>query len=55
VQGANQLLEGKAIDETLANKAADVLLDKALILEHNGYKIPIARALIRQTLMQLKA
>ncbi len=55
VQAANQLVEGKEIDEALANKAADVLLDKALILEHNGYKIPIARALIRRTLLQLKA
>jgi xanthine dehydrogenase YagS FAD-binding subunit len=55
VEAANQLLEGKGLDEALANKVADVLLDKALILEHNGYKIPIARALIRRTLMQLKA
>ncbi len=55
VQAANELLEGKALDEDLANRAADVLLEKAQALSGNGYKLPIARALIRRTLMQLKA
>lgn len=55
VKAANELLEGKVLDETLANAAADRILDKAHIQTDNGYKLPIARALIRRTLMQLKA
>lgn len=54
VQAANELLEGKPLDDESANKAADLILEKAQPLSENGYKIPIARALIRRTLMQLK-
>ncbi len=54
VQAANELLEGKPLDDDLANKAADLILEKAQALSGNAYKIPIARALIRRTLMQLK-
>jgi xanthine dehydrogenase YagS FAD-binding subunit len=53
VQAANEFLEGKTLDDDTANKAADLILEKAHPLEHNGYKIPIARALVRRTLMQL--
>jgi xanthine dehydrogenase YagS FAD-binding subunit len=52
---ANDLLEGKVLEEALANQAATVLLEKAQALSENGYKISIARALIRRTLLQLKA
>jgi xanthine dehydrogenase YagS FAD-binding subunit len=55
VAAANQLLEGKVLDDDLANKAADVILEKAHAHSDNGYKIPLARALIRRTLMQLTA
>jgi len=55
VAAANQFLEGKTLDEDNANKAADLILEKAQALSENGYKIPIARALIRRTLLQLKA
>jgi xanthine dehydrogenase YagS FAD-binding subunit len=55
VQAANELLEGKDLDDTLAAKVADLILEKAHPHSENGYKIPIARALIRRTLMQLKA
>ena len=55
VKAANELLDGKALDDALANKAADLLLEKAHIQTDNGYKLPIARALIRRALMQLKA
>ena len=55
VKAANELLDGKVLDDALANKAADLLLEKAHIQTDNGYKLPIARALIRRALMQLKA
>ncbi len=55
VQAANQFLEGKALDEDTANKAADLILENAEPHSDNGYKLPIARALIRRTLLQLKA
>ncbi len=53
VKSANDFLEGKTLDEAVANEAADLILAKAQPLEHNDYKIPIARALIRRTLLQL--
>jgi xanthine dehydrogenase YagS FAD-binding subunit len=55
VQAANELLEGKALDDALANKVADALLEKAQAQSENGYKIQIARTLIRRSLAQLKA
>ena len=54
VQAANDLLEGKTLDEALANKAADMILEKAHVHSENGYKVPIARTLIRRSLMALK-
>src|SRR6266404_2826816 len=55
VEAANRFLEGKALDESSADKAADILLEKPHLFSENGYKLPIARALIRRTLLQLKA
>lgn len=55
VKEANDYLEGKTLDEAAANKVADLILEKAHAHSENGYKIPIARTLIRRTLMQLKA
>ncbi len=55
VEAANRFLEGKALDESAADQAADLLLDKPHIFSDNGYKLQIARTLIRRTLMQLKA
>ena len=55
VEAANKFLEGKDLDESTADKAADILLEKPHIFSDNGYKLQIARALIRRTLMQLKA
>ena len=54
VQAANDLMEGKVLDEALADKVAGAILEKAQPHSGNGYKIPIARALIRRALMQLK-
>ncbi|HWD93485.1 MAG TPA: FAD binding domain-containing protein [Verrucomicrobiae bacterium] len=55
VQAANDFLEGKTADEATAAKAADLLLEKAHVQAHNGYKVPIVRALVRRTLAQLTA
>jgi xanthine dehydrogenase YagS FAD-binding subunit len=53
VQAANEFLEGKTADDANAAKAADILLEKAHVQAHNGYKVPIVRALVRRTLAQL--
>ena len=55
VEAANELLEGKELDDALAARAADLILKDADPLAHNGYKVPIAQALIRRTLIQLVA
>jgi xanthine dehydrogenase YagS FAD-binding subunit len=55
VKAANDLLEGKVLDDVLANKVADAILEKAYAHSENGYKIQIARTLIRRSLAQLKA
>ena len=54
-KAANDFLDGKMLDDETAGKAADLLLEKAHVHPHNGYKVPIVRALIRRTLLQLKA
>jgi xanthine dehydrogenase YagS FAD-binding subunit len=55
VEAVNQFLEGKPLDEAVADHAAEMLLEKAHAHTENGYKIPLAKALIRRTLLQLKA
>jgi xanthine dehydrogenase YagS FAD-binding subunit len=55
VDAANQFLEGTALDSTATARVADLILEKAHIQSNNGYKIPIARALIHRALMQLIA
>ena len=55
VTGANELLEGKKLDDDLASKAAELVLKDATPFAHNGYKVPIAHALLRRTLNQLVA
>lgn len=54
VDAANQFLDGKALSDDVASQAADMILKDAQPHEHNGYKVPLAKALIRRTLMQLK-
>jgi xanthine dehydrogenase YagS FAD-binding subunit len=55
VEAANAFLEGKELSEENSAKAADLILEKAHVQTFNGYKIPIARALIHRTLMKLIA
>jgi xanthine dehydrogenase YagS FAD-binding subunit len=54
VEAANDFLDGKTLDDDVASQAADQILKGAQPLEHNAYKIPMARALIRRTLLKLK-
>jgi xanthine dehydrogenase YagS FAD-binding subunit len=54
VTAANEFLEGKTLDEATAAAAADLILKDAKPLEHNAYKVPLAHALIRRTLLKLK-
>jgi xanthine dehydrogenase YagS FAD-binding subunit len=52
---ANDFLEGKPLDETTVTRAAEMILQDAQPLRDNGYKVPLAKALIRRTLLSLKA
>jgi xanthine dehydrogenase YagS FAD-binding subunit len=54
VEAANSFLDGKTLDDATASQAADMILAGATPLEHNGYKVPMAHALIRRTLLRLK-
>jgi len=54
VQAANDFLDGKTLDDATASQAADMILAGATPREHNGYKVPMAHALIRRTLLKLK-
>lgn len=53
VEAANQFLEGKPLTDEIASQAADIILKDAVPQEHNGYKVPLARTLIRRTLLAL--
>jgi xanthine dehydrogenase YagS FAD-binding subunit len=50
---AAAFLEGKPLDESSVTQAAEIALAKATPFAHNGYKVPIARALIRRALLKL--
>ena len=54
VAAANAFLEGKTLNDATAAAAADLILKDAKPLEHNAYKVPLAHALIRRTLLKLK-
>ena len=54
VAAANDFLDGKTLDDATVSKAADMILAGATPLDHNGYKVPLAHALIRRTLLKLK-
>jgi xanthine dehydrogenase YagS FAD-binding subunit len=50
---AEKLLEGRVLDEAACQAAADAALEKAEPLKDNGYKVPLARELVRRTLRRL--
>ena len=54
VEAANEFLDGKTLDDATASRAADIILADAKPLQHNAYKVPMAHALIRRTLLKLK-
>ncbi|HEX3624738.1 MAG TPA: FAD binding domain-containing protein [Verrucomicrobiae bacterium] len=54
VEAANAFLDGKTVDDDIASQAADLILKDAKPLQHNAYKVPMARALVRRTLLKLK-
>ena len=55
VPAANDYLKGKTLDEATADRAAELILEKAHAFTENAYKVPLAKCLIRRTLLQLKA
>jgi xanthine dehydrogenase YagS FAD-binding subunit len=48
-----QMLAGERITETLARKAAETALEGAKPLAKNAYKVPLAKGVVRRTLLQL--
>ena len=50
---SEKLLEGRALDDAACDAAADAALEKAEPLKDNGYKVPLARELVRRTLRRL--
>jgi xanthine dehydrogenase YagS FAD-binding subunit len=50
---AEKLLEGRTLDDAACEAAADAALEKAEPLKDNGYKVPLARELVRRTLRRL--
>jgi len=53
VQAAHEFLEGKELTDDVATHTSEIILKDAVPLEDNGYKVPVAQALIRRILKQL--
>jgi len=51
----SDLLNGQQLTEELAESAAETLLENAEPHSDNGYKVPMAKALVKRTLMRLVA
>ncbi|PTY00871.1 hypothetical protein DB346_14780 [Verrucomicrobia bacterium LW23] len=49
----NNFLQGKPLNEATATAAADMLLKGARPLSQNGYKVPLAQALVKRALLAL--
>ena len=54
VAAANDYLDGKVLNDSVASHAADLIMWNAKPHEFNGYKVPMAHALIRRALFKLK-
>lgn len=50
----SSFLEGKELNEATVAQAAELMLKDAKPFAHNGYKIPIAKALVKRTLLALR-
>lgn len=55
VPKAEEALKGKAADAATLGAVAEAALDGALALEHNGYKIPLTKTLLRRAIQQATA
>lgn len=55
VEAAEREIDGRPFSDAIALRAADVLLADARPLKHNGYKVPLAKELIRRALARLAA
>jgi xanthine dehydrogenase YagS FAD-binding subunit len=55
VEAVGKFLEGREPTDENVAQAADLMLREAAPQEHNGYKIPLARALIRRAVLRLAA
>ncbi len=55
VAEANAFLEGRELNDATATQAAELLLQEATAREHNAYKVPLAKTIIRRTLAKLTA
>jgi xanthine dehydrogenase YagS FAD-binding subunit len=52
VPDAEKILAGATLDSAVASHAADIALNGAKPLANNGYKVPIAKALVRRAILQ---
>ncbi len=55
VEAAEREVDGRPFSDAVAGRAADVLLAGAQPLKDNGYKIPLAKELVRRALVRLAA
>jgi xanthine dehydrogenase YagS FAD-binding subunit len=54
VPNAEASLVGKKLDDDTIRVASEIALDGAKPLEHNGYKVPLTKALVRRALAGLR-
>jgi xanthine dehydrogenase YagS FAD-binding subunit len=54
-KAAEDVLMGRDWSESLVNDAAEAALEGAMPLAHNGYKIPLLKALVRRALSKVQA
>jgi xanthine dehydrogenase YagS FAD-binding subunit len=50
---AENILTGAKVSDAVITRAAEVALDGAQPLDHNGYKIPLTQVLVRRALQEL--
>lgn len=53
VQAAEALLPGQTLDDDLIDRVAQISVANASPFAHNGYKVPLARNLVRRALREL--
>lgn len=53
IEAAEMLLQGQALNEDLIDRVAEISVANASPFAHNGYKVPLARNLVRRALREL--